>query len=1002
MKPSFLLLCAALAGSSFAASFRVEEGALTLEVTCLTPRSVQVAAWPKGTPPPASRVLPAAGEVADVSVSGTTLRTPFISVAYDAAEQALTFCDTATGRVILSEKKRSLTPASIPGESTTSFETAQTFSIPSGEAFYGLGQFQDGSFNWRGRTLTLQQTNRIIVNPVLLSTGGYALYWDNPSKTRFSDSPEGTEFRSDFGDAIRYCFVYGPSMKEAVAEFRALTGAAPLFPKAAFGFWMSKERYTSFDELDSVTAEFRRRGIPLDVIVQDWRYWGTDNALWNSLSFNPAHFAEPEKRIAALHDERRVRLALSVWPGVGTKTAIYRELEEIGALFNLPTWAGYKVIDFTNPKAREIFWKHLKTGLYDKGVDFWWMDATEPSFKEGNLDAEARKAGPGAAGTLLRNLNAYSLPVCETMYRGLREAGEKRVCLLTRSAFAGQQKYAAAVWSGDIYASWRVFRNQIPAGLNLCMTGIPYWTTDIGGFFVTRAEKDDGGYKNPLKNPDYLELYTRWFQYAVFTPLFRAHGTNIPREPWRFGEPGTPYYDAQIDAINLRYSLLSYIYSHAWHVTSRHATLMRPAITDFPEDAALREDASCFMFGDALFVAPVTRPLPGGVLPVYLPGHSGKIWYDLHSPVWHEGGKSIDAPAPISRTPVFVKGGSILPRDLPGGATSIGIYTGSDAFFELYEDDGETYAYERGIYSSITFTWNETTRTLTLSAPQGGMPPLQARRTFAITLFQPGPEGAVSENTLQITYENKPLTLRFDRWFGATRAHTTLSGCPVRLTFPAKAREGNPWCWTLEFPDAFTQRCAAPALIGEGFAHAYISVGNTFGSPKAIEQMKALYDWMVAQGYSKKPVLIGLSRGGLYAYRFAATYPDCVGVIYGDAPVCDFKSWPGGKGKGKGSPGDWKNLITLYGFANEAEALAWKGNPIDSLAPLAARGIPLIHVVGDVDDVVPADENTGLIESRYRALGGTIEVIHKPGVGHHPHGLSDPRPVVDFILKKRL
>lgn len=237
-----------------------------------------------------------------------------------------------------------------------------------------------------------------------------------------------------------------------------------------------------------------------------------------------------------------------------------------------------------------------------------------------------------------------------------------------------------------------------------------------------------------------------------------------------------------------------------------------------------------------------------------------------------------------------------------------------------------------------------------------------------------------------------------DQWHGFTRHTFTVDGCEAWVVEPHEALPGRPWSWCMEFPDAFTERCAAPALLAKGFHHVHIRVGNTFGCPEALRHFDAFYDTLVARGLARQAVLIGISRGGLYAYRWAAAHPERVAVIYGDAPVCDFKSWPAGKGSGPGSAADWQALLRYYGFHDEAEALAYRGNPVDVLPELARAGVALIHVVGDADEVVPPAENTDIVEKRYRTLGGTIDVIHKPGVGHHPHGLDDPSPVVRFVL----
>lgn len=391
-------------------------------------------------------------------------------VSFDKSDEAFTFREASTGKLLLKEKDRrkarNFKRSEVGGEQC--LEVTQRFIPTDEEAIYGLGQYQNGIMNYRGKSVLLLQANMDIVNPFLISTNGYGILWDNYSSTKFEDTSEGYSFISEVGDASDYYFVYGKNMDEVVAGYRELTGDVPMFGKWVYGFWQSKERYKSFDELKAVVKEYRRRGIPLDNIVQDWEYWG-DKPHWNSLTFNPVHFDNPRQVIDELHQQDNVHFMLSVWPGFGPETSVYHSLDSIGALFDEPTWAGYKVFDAYNPTARTIFWQYLKKGLYDMGVDAWWMDATEPSFRDGftqlKQEERTKSAGKTYLGSFHRYLNTYSLEMLKDFYRRLRaESKQKRVFILTRSAFASQQHYGTAVWSGDVSASWENMHKQLIAG----------------------------------------------------------------------------------------------------------------------------------------------------------------------------------------------------------------------------------------------------------------------------------------------------------------------------------------------------------------------------------------------------------------------------------------------------------------------------------------------------------------------------------------------------------
>lgn len=486
------------------------------------------------------------------------------------------------------------------------YQISQTFLFPPAEGLYGLGQFEDGVLDMRGQDVLLTQANRVAVNPTLVSAAGTAILWDQASLSRFRNHDQQTIFWSEAAEQIDYYVILGRGADEAIAGYRTLTGAAPLFPLWAYGYFQSKERYRSAAELIEVVQEYRRRQIPLDVIVQDWSYWGGQE-YFSGMRWDPAFYPDPRAMTADLH-ALHARLMISIWPAFGPESAIYKEMAKKGLLFPEPHWSGSRVYDAGSPEARAIYWRHVKEALFDQGVDAYWMDGTEPEFRctdDRYITAGAIKsAGVTALGDPRLTLNAYSLLTTQGVYEGQRAAApEKRVFILTRSAFSGQQRHAAVTWSGDTAAGWESFRQQITAGLTFSLSGIPYWTADIGGFFtgpIFPAGVDD---------PAFRELYLRWFQFGAFCPIFRSHGTQTPREVWRFGQPGEAVYDALVEANRLRYRLLPYIYSLAWRVTDEGYTMMRGLPMDFSADPAAADNGRQFMFGPALMVCPVTRPL---------------------------------------------------------------------------------------------------------------------------------------------------------------------------------------------------------------------------------------------------------------------------------------------------------------------------------------------------------------------------------------------------------
>jgi alpha-D-xyloside xylohydrolase len=506
------------------------------------------------------------------------------------------------GETVLEERgPAGITPVEMPFEKHA-FSVEQKFKLQPREGVYGLGQHQDGFMNYRGRTIKLVQSNTEAVTPFLLSTEGYGILWDNCSKTVFRDGRGGASFRSDVGDGVDYYFILGKDMDGAIAGYRRLTGRAPLFGKWAYGYWQSKEHYHTKDDLMRVAVEYRKRRIPIDVIVQDWDYWnGAPN--WGGMFFDQTLFPRPKEMVDRLH-AMNYHMMISIWPALGPNTAVHKEMLKNGFLYPPVGWAGFKYYDAFNPAANRMYWKYLKEGLVSKGIDAWWIDSTEPdvinALTKESEEYELKKMGRNHLGSWARTLNAYSLVMTDALYDALRgDDGQKRPLILTRSTFAGQQRNAAVTWSGDIGANWDIYRRQISAGLNHGMSGIPYWTFDIGAFVIGAY---GGLFMNGGKDPAYQELYARMFQFGAFAPIFRSHGSETPREIWEMGE----FSDVLVRFDNLRYRLLPYIYSLAWRVTNDGYTIMRGLPMDFPSDEKTFGIDDQFMFGPAIMACPVT------------------------------------------------------------------------------------------------------------------------------------------------------------------------------------------------------------------------------------------------------------------------------------------------------------------------------------------------------------------------------------------------------------
>jgi alpha-D-xyloside xylohydrolase len=568
------------------------------------------------------------------------------------------------------------------------------------------------------------------------------LLWKPPAP-----APATTSLWSEVGDGIDYTFVYGPDLDKVVAGYRRVTGQAPMIPRWALGLWQSRQRYeTAAQSLEAVDG-FRKRNIPFDNIVQDWFYWKEDS--WGSHEFDSARFPDPDKWVRTLHD-KHVRVMISVWGKYYPGTKNFEAMRSRGFLYNRPLaegirdWVGdggypHTWYDAFDAEAGKLFWAQMEKALFRKKFDAWWLDAPEPDLtREPTLDGQRAYMHPTALGTGARMLNAYSLYNSKVVYEGQRAAApNQRVFILTRSAFAGQQRYGAAVWSGDITSTWSALRQQIPAGLGMSLSGVPYWSMDIGGFSVPARFSA----KEPKAEDveEWRELNTRWFQFGAFVPLFRSHGETPKREMWEFGGESHPAYQAHLKFDRIRYRLLPYLYSLAGAITHQGGTMMRPLVMDFRADRKALDVSDQYMFGPAFLVSPVTS-YKARSRSLYLPAAPG--WYDLWTGAAAAAGKTIDAPAPYDVMPVHVKAGSIVPTgpeimytdEKPADPIVLWVYAGADGEFTLYEDDGLTYGYEKGALARIPIRWTDATRTLTIGKREGAFPGMQKQRTFEVVV----------------------------------------------------------------------------------------------------------------------------------------------------------------------------------------------------------------------------------------------------------------------------
>lgn len=620
-------------------------------------------------------------------------------------------------------------------EDAVLYHTRVHFVFSPEEVLLGMGQGDTGVWDLRHGTCYAHQANRKIAIPMFVSSKEYGILSGTQSALLLCDTGGHSYLQTEADCYLDYYFLGGDGLFGVIRDFRRLTGRAALLPEWAFGYIQSQERYESAEELLRVAGEFRQRKIGLDCLVLDWMSW--EEGKWGQKSFDPVRFPDPAGLMDALH-KQQIRFMLSVWPNMSEETGDYQAFAKRGLLL-----VGTQIYDAFSQEARRLYWKQTKENLYDCGVDAWWCDSSEP------LTPEWERRMEPEAGEMYREyvreaskvmpadrINAYGLYHAQGLWEGQRSVGlYRRVMNLTRSGWAGSQKYGVVLWSGDIAAGWDTLKRQIMAGLQICASGMVYWTLDIGAFFVKKGIQWfwNGEYEAGLSDAGYRELYVRWFQYGAFLPVFRAHGTDVRREPWQFGEEGEPFYEALTAAIRLRYRLLPYLYSLAAKACLEDGMIMRPLLFDFPKDPKTYRITDQYMLGDALMVCPVTCPMyyeRGGRFigeetqknrSVYLP--AGADWYDWHTGKRWAGGQQIQAFAPLSHIPVFVRAGSIVPvrqekessaamRNTP---VILQVFPGRDASFTFYEDAGDGYGYEQGAYCQTQIDWQEETGRIRLT-----------------------------------------------------------------------------------------------------------------------------------------------------------------------------------------------------------------------------------------------------------------------------------------------
>ncbi|MDD3338011.1 MAG: glycoside hydrolase family 31 protein [Lachnospiraceae bacterium] len=660
-----------------------------------------------------------------------------------------------------------------------------SFQFSEKEGIYGLGQGEEGIYNYRGHVQYLYQHNMRIPMPVFVSSRSYGIFLDCSSLMTFNDDENGSYIFMDTVDQMDYYFMAGQCLDDVIDGYRYLTGQAVMLPKWAFGYVQSREAYHTGEELVETVQKYRDLEVPLDCIVQDWNTWEPGN--WGEKKVDRKRFPNLGETMGKIHD-MHVHTMVSVWPNMNPGGDNHTEFFKAGYLLN-----DYSTYNALSEEARAMYWKQAREELFSGGFDSWWCDSTEP-FSGPDWGGEVKRepweryelvGGEHKAYLDPAQANAFALYHARGIFENQRkDTKEKRVLNLTRSGYASSQRYGTMLWSGDTCATWDNFKKQITEGLNFAMSGMPYWTLDIGAFFTVGSAWQNrgcncsdnpnplwfwqGDYNEGVGDAAYRELYVRWLQMGAFLPMFRSHGTDTPREIWNFGKKGEMFYDAIETFIKLRYHLMPYTYSLAGAVYRKNRTMMRSLLFDFAEDETACAQKDQFLFGESILVCPVTEPMyyEVGNKPLdkekkrncYLPQKA--LWYDYWTNTVYQGGQWVSMDAPMDRMPLFVKGGSIIPtaenmqyaQDPAGKDMTLCIYPGVDASYELYEDEGDNYNYEEGAYSLIPMKWDEKEKCLTVQKRQGAYPGMDKTRTFTVRCMK-------DEKT--VTYDGENIEIKF-------------------------------------------------------------------------------------------------------------------------------------------------------------------------------------------------------------------------------------------------
>lgn len=621
------------------------------------------------------------------------------------------------------------------------------FHVDDDEQVYGFGQPQNNKLSQRDGKFVIHQGYKFVSIPMYQSIKGYGVFLDNPASGEFESKGDTLSFMFKEGENLDYYFMYGKSTDGTTALMRELTGDVPMQALWTLGYWQSRERYKTQQEMVEVAEKYRQLHIPLDGMIQDWQYWGEDNDYWNAMQFLNPGFPEPKKMFDRVH-ELNAHAMLVIWPDFGQKTEQYPIFDEKKMLFPITCWPddgkAHPYIPYS-AEARDLYWSFARK-LLDYGIDAWWMDSTEPDhhdIKDTDFDL------PTPMGSFRRVRNLYPFYTVGGVYEHQRaeQPDGKRVFILTRCAYAGQQRFGANTWSGDTVTGWDSFKDQVACGLSMSLVGIPYWNADIGGFFLWN-------YPRRTREVSFHELYARWMQFGAFTPMMRSHGTDGARELYYYGKEGEPVYDAMVRAIRTRYAFLPYIYSMMHDVSANRGSMMRPLFADFPADKKTHTLETEFFFGKSLLVAPVFKSQylvnnridvsKVKTCDVYLP--AGADFYDFHTGRKTSGGKTVTVETPLDVIPLFVRAGSILPiaepveyaQEKPWDDLEIRIYPGADGTFTLYEDEFDNYNYEKGKFSTIEFKWDDAAKKLTIGAVSGKFNGMLKDRKFRIVMVGNG------------------------------------------------------------------------------------------------------------------------------------------------------------------------------------------------------------------------------------------------------------------------